>query len=134
MSALGVIQASLLTVSVVLFVILQPIFYVQIHLHLVRHHRKACDRVGISTDAWYMWKHLWKDDCEPDNSLVVFDRFFYSGKYQALKDKRLDALWHRVRLIRRMSGVGFALLLLTFLVFRADPAHIWDFLRELARS
>ena len=128
MTVLGVIQASPFLSSLALFGLLQPVVYYQIHRHLLRHHRKAVDRLGISTDASFIWKVFGKDDRQSDNSLVVFDRLFYSGNYRALKDKQLDAMWRRVRLIRWVGGVGFTLLLITFLVFRADPAHIWEFL------
>jgi hypothetical protein len=64
---------------------------------------------------------------------VAFEQFFSSVNYQGLKDQQLNAWWRRVRFLRRMSGVGFALLLITLLVFWADPTSLWDFLVDLAR-
>ena len=48
-------------------------------------------------------------------------------------DSRLNALLRLKSFTWRTCGVSFMLLLATFLVFRADPAHVWDFLKDLSR-
>ena len=68
-----------------------------------------------------------------DAESTVFEQLFSSGKHEALKDPLLNALWRCVRLIRWVCGVSFALLLITFLVFRSDSNHLWDFLVDLGR-
>jgi multisubunit Na+/H+ antiporter MnhB subunit len=45
----------------------------------------------------------------------------------------VSTLRRRESLIWRACGVSFALLLITFLVFRADPSGVWAFLVDLAR-
>ena len=126
MTALGVIQTSLFISSVATAGILVPIVQYQIYRHLRRHHRKAFDQLGISGPSF-----LWREDRDAESK--AFADFFSSGKHETLKDPRLNALWRRVRLIGWMCCVSLALLLITFVVFRADPDHVWDFLVDLAR-
>jgi hypothetical protein len=94
---------------------------------LRRQHRKAFDRLRITSPSF-----LWRE--EADNSSAAFEQFFSSENYQALRDRQLNVWRKRVRLLRWISGVGFALLLITLLVFRADPSSLWDFLVDLARD
>ena len=125
MTALGVIQRSLCVSFLAAAVIYLPVRY-QIYRHLRRQHRKAFDRLGISSPSF-----LWREDRDAEST--AFEQFFSSGKHETLKDPRLNALWRRVRLIGWMCCVSLALLLITFVVFRADPDRVWDFLVDLAR-
>jgi hypothetical protein len=75
MTALGVIQATLLISSAALGGLLAPIVHYQIYRHLRRQHRKTFDRLGISPSASFIWRDFWRDDCEEDNSSVAFERF-----------------------------------------------------------
>jgi len=126
MTALSVIQISLCAFSLAAAAILIPIVRYQIYRHLRRHHRKAFDRLEISSPSF-----LWRED--RDQESTAFEQFFSSGKHETLKDPQLIALRRRESLIWWGSGVSFVLLLITFLVFRADPNHVWDFLIDLAR-
>ncbi len=130
MTALGVIQTSLCASFLGAAAILLPIVDYQLYSHLRRQHREAFDRLGVSASAYHFF---WRDDHPEDGSSVAFEQFFSSGNHQILKDRHLDALWRRVRLIRWVCGVSFALLLITFLLFRADPNGVWAFLVDLSR-
>src|SRR5476651_2169645 len=115
MTALGVIQLSLCVSFLASAAILIPIVRYQIYRHLRRHHRKAFDRLRISSPSF-----LWRED--RDTESTAFEQFFSSGKHETLRDPQLNALRRRESLIWRACGVSFVLLLITFLVFRADPA------------
>jgi hypothetical protein len=130
MTASGLIQTSLCVSFLSAAAILLPIVHYQLYSHLRQQHRKAFDRLGVSPSAY---DFFCRDDRPADDSNVAFEQFFSSGNHQALRDRHLDALWRRLRLIRRMCGVSFLLLLITFLVFRADPNGVWAFLVDLAR-
>jgi hypothetical protein len=121
MTSPGVIQATLLISSVALGGILLPFAHYRIYHHLRRQHRKTFDRLGISPSASFIWREYWSEDCEVEGSSAVIERFFSSGDYRTLKDQQLNAMWRRVRLIRWVSCVGFALLLITFMLFRTVP-------------
>jgi hypothetical protein len=127
MSALGVIQISLCVVSLAAAAILIPIVRYQRYRHLRRHHRKIFDRLGISGPSF-----LWREDRDVEST--AFEQFFSSGNYETLENPQLKTLRRRESLIWRACGVSFALLLITFLVFRGDPYHVWNFLSDLARS
>jgi hypothetical protein len=127
MTALGVIQTSLFISSVATAGILVPIVQYQIYRHLRRQQREAFDRLEIAPSPSF----LWRDDRQAAST--AFEQFFSSGKYETLKDPQLNALWRRVRFIRWVSGVSFALLLITFLVFRAVPDFLWDLLVNFGR-
>jgi hypothetical protein len=126
MTALGVIQTSLCVFSLAAAAILIPIVRYRIYRHLRGHHRKAFDRLAISGPSF-----LWREDRDAENA--AFEQFFSSGKHETLKDPQLSALRRRESIIWRACGVSFALLLITFLVFRADPNGLWAFLVDLAR-
>jgi len=130
MTALGLIQTSLCVSFLASTAILLPIVHYQLYSHLRRQHSKAFDRLGISPSAYCFF---WRDDGPADGSSVAFEQFFSSGNHQALKDRHLDALWRRVRLIRWACGVSFGLMLITFLAFRADPNGVWAFVVDLAQ-
>jgi hypothetical protein len=123
-TGLGVIQASLCALSLAAAVIILPVEY-QIYRHLRQHHGKALDQMRIHSPSF-----LWRED--RDAQSTAFADFFSSRKHVTLNDPRLNALLRLKSLIWRTCGVSFALLLSTFLVFRADPAHVWDFLRDLS--
>jgi hypothetical protein len=123
MSALGVIQISLCVSSLAAAVIFLPVRY-QIYRHLRRHHRKAFDQFGIRSPSF-----LWREDRDAEST--AFEDFFSSGNHETLKDPRLNALLRLESSLSRACGLSFALLLITFLVFQADAAHIWDFLVDL---
>jgi hypothetical protein len=125
MTALGVIQKSLCVSFLAAAVILLPVEY-QIYRHLRRHHRKAFDHLRVHSPSFF-----WREDREAEGT--AFADFFSSGKHETLKDPGLNALLRLKGLIWRACGVSFALLLITFLVFRAEPDHVWDFLVDLAR-
>ena len=114
MTALGVIQISLCVFSLATAAILVPIVQYQIYRHLRRHHRNAFDRLAISDPSF-----LRREDRDVEST--AFEQFFSSGKHETLKDPQLSALRRREGLIWRACGVSFALLVITFLVFRADP-------------
>ena len=126
MTARGIIQISLCVFSLVAAAILIPIVRYQIYRHLRRHHRKAFDRSAISGPSF-----LWREDRDAEST--AFEQFFPSGKHGTLKDPQVSALRRRESLIWRACGVSFALLLITFLVFRADSNGVWAFLVDLAR-
>lgn len=126
MTALGLIQISLCVFSLAAAAILIPIVQYQIYRHLRRHHRKAFERLAISNPSF-----LWREDRDAEST--AFEQFFSSGKHEALQDPQLSALRRRESLIWRASGVSFALLILTFLVFRTDPNGVWAFLVDLSR-
>jgi hypothetical protein len=130
MTALGIIQTALCASFLAATAILLPIVDYQLYRHLRRQHRNAFDQLRVSPSAYHFF---WRDDRPQDGSNVAYEHFFSSGSHQALKDRRLDVLWRRVRLIRWTCGVSFALLLITFVVFRADPNGVWAFLTDLAR-
>jgi hypothetical protein len=130
MTALGLIQTSLCVSFLAATAIVLPIVHYQLYSHLRRQHRKAFDRLRISPSAYWFF---WRDDGPADGSNVAYEQYFSSGNHQALKDRHLDALWRRVRLIRWACGLSFALLLITLLVYRADPNGAWAFLVDLAR-
>jgi hypothetical protein len=126
MTVLGVIQISLCVFSLAVAAILIPIVRYQIYRHLRRHHRKAFDRLAVSGPSF-----LWREDRDAEGT--AFEQFFSSGKHETPNDPQLSALRRREGLIWRACGVSFALLLITFLVFRADPNGVWSFLVDLAR-
>jgi hypothetical protein len=126
MIALGVIQTSLCVFSLAAAAILIPIVRYQIYRHLRRHHRKAFDQLAISSPSFFC-----REDRDAESTAV--EQFFSSGRHETLKDPQLSALRRRESLIWRSCGVSFALLLITFLVFRADPDGVWAFLVDLAR-
>ena len=126
MTTLGVIQVSLCAFSLAAAAILVPIGRYQIYRHLRRHHRKALDRLGISSPSF-----LWRED--RDEESTEFAQFFSSGKHETLDDPQLNALRRRESLIWRACGASFALLLISFMAFRTDADHVWDFLVDLAR-
>jgi hypothetical protein len=125
MTALGVIQVSLCVFSLATVAILVPISRYQIYHHLRRRHRKALDRVGISSPSF-----LWRED--RDEESTEFAQFFSREKHETLNDPQLNSLRRRESLIWRACGASFALLLISFMVFRTDPNHVWDFLVDLA--
>jgi hypothetical protein len=125
MTALGVIQILLCVFSLVAAAILVPILRYQRYRHLRRHHRKAFDHMGVSSPSF-----LWREDRDAEGT--SFEKFFSLGKHESLKDPQLNALRQYENLIWRACGVSFATLLGTFLLFRADPSHVWDFLLDLA--
>jgi hypothetical protein len=124
MTSLGVIQVSLCVLSLAAAAILIPIVRYQIYRHLRRQHRNALDRLGISSAAF-----LWSEDREAKST--AYEQFVSSRIHQMPNDPRLDALRRRESLIWRACGVTFALLLVSFAVFRADPGHVWEFLTDL---
>jgi hypothetical protein len=126
MTALGVIQISLCVFSLAAAAILVPIVRYQMYRHLRQHHRNAFDRLEIPGPSF-----LWREDRDEEGT--AFEQFFSSRKHETLKDPQLIALRRRESLIWRGSGVSFVLLLITFLVFRADPNNVWNFLIDLAR-
>jgi hypothetical protein len=126
MTAVRVLQESLLISSVATGGLLAPFVQYQLYRHLRRQHREAIDRLGIQSPSF-----LWREDQQASDSDATFEQFFTSGNYQALEDRQLTAMWGRVRLLRCMSGIGFVLLLITLLVFHADPSSLWDFLVDL---
>ena len=129
MTPLGRIQTSLLVSSLALLVVLEPILIHQLHRHLRRHHRQALDRAGIPSGASFIWKaSVMENDREADHSSVLLDRFFDSGNHRTLEDRRLDALWGRVRLIRWLACAGLVLLALTWLVSGSVPGYLRDVL------
>jgi len=87
---------------------------------------KAFDQLRIQSPSF-----LWRED--RDAEITAFADFFSSQKHVTLNDPRLNALLRLKSFIWRACGVSFALLLSTFLVFRADSAHVWDFLVDLAQ-
>jgi hypothetical protein len=125
MTALGVIQISLCVSFLAAAVIVLPVRY-QIYRRLRRHHRKAFDQLRINGPSF-----LWREDRDAESA--AFDEFFVSGNHETLEDSRLNVLLRIETSILRASAASLALLLITFLVFRADPAHIWDFLVDLSR-
>jgi hypothetical protein len=125
MTLVGVIQISLCVFSLATAAILVPLVQYQIYRHVRRHHRKAFDRLGISSASL-----LWREDRDAESA--AFEQLISAAKHQTLKDPQLNALRRRESLIWRACGVSFTLLLITFLVFRADPNHVWDFLIDLA--
>jgi hypothetical protein len=126
MTSLGVIQVSLCVLSLAAAAILIPIVRYQIYGHLRRQHRSALDRLGISSPAF-----LWREHRDAEST--AFEQFMSSSLHQMPNDPRLDTLRRRESLIWRACGVSFALLLVSFAVFRADPSHVWDFLIDLGR-
>jgi hypothetical protein len=125
MTAVRILQGSLL-ISSVATVGLETIVQYQIYRHLRRQHRKAFDGLGIPSPSF-----LWREDRQADISSAAFEQFFTSRHYQALKDRQLNALLRRVGFLRWMSTIGFALLLITLFVFRADSSSLWDFMIDL---
>jgi hypothetical protein len=124
MTGLGAIQASLCASFLVAAVIVLPVDY-QIYRHLRRHHRKAFDQLRLQSPSF-----LWRED--RDAEITSFADFISSRKHLALNDPRLNTLLRLKSFIWPVCGVSFALLLSTFLIFRADSAHVWDFLVDLA--
>jgi hypothetical protein len=125
MTALGVIQISLCVFSLAAAAIVIPIIEYQIYRHLRRHHREAFDQLAIPSPSF-----IWQEDRDAESA--AFEQFFSSGKHVLLKDLRLSALRRRESLTWWACGVSFALLLLTFVVFRTDPNGVWAFLVDLA--
>jgi hypothetical protein len=125
MTALGGIQISLCVFSLAAAAILIPIVRYQRYRLLRRHHRKAFGQLGISSPSF-----LWREYREAEST--AFEQFFCSGKHESLKDPQLSALRRRESSIWRACAVSFALLSITFLVFRADPNRVWDFLVDFA--
>jgi hypothetical protein len=125
MTALGAIQISLCVSFLAAAVIILPVRF-QIYRRLRRHHRKAFDQLRINGPSF-----LWREDRDAESA--AFDDFFASGNHEPLKDARLNELLRIESSILRGCLASLALLLITFLVFRDDPAHIWDFLVDLSR-
>jgi hypothetical protein len=123
MTGLGVLQASLCASSLAAAVLVLPVEY-QIYRHLRRHHRKPFDQLRIHSPSF-----LWREDCDAEST--AFAEFFSSRKHIRLNDPRLNALLRLKSFIWRVCGLSFALLVCTFLAFRTDSAHVWDFLVEL---
>ena len=124
MTGLGVIQVSLCALSLAAAAIVLPIEY-QIYRHLRHHHGKALDQMRIQSPDF-----LWRED--RDGPSTAFEDFFSSRKHLTLNDSRLNALLRLKSSIWRTCGVSFVLLLTSFMVFRTDPAHVWDFLKDLS--
>jgi hypothetical protein len=124
MTALGVIQASLCASLLATAVSVLPVEY-QIYRHLRRHQPKDFEQLGIQSPAF-----LWREDREAQST--AFEDFFSSNKHVPLNDPRLNALLRLKSFLWRMCGVSSGLLLATFLLFRSDSAHVWDFLVDLA--
>jgi hypothetical protein len=125
MTALQIVQGSLLTASVATGLLATIVQY-QIYRHLRRQHHKAFDRLGLPRPSFF-----WREDRQADS--VAFDTYLSSESYRALEDRQLRVLSRRVRALRWMSGAGFALLLITLMVFWAGPNSLWDFLMDLGR-
>jgi hypothetical protein len=126
MMAVRVIETSLLISAVATGGVFAPIVQYQIYRHLRQRHRRAIDGLGVRTPSF-----LWREDRQADDSSVAFEKFLSSGSHQELKDHQLNVLWQRVRLLRWLSGVGFALLLIALFVFRRDPGSLWVFFMDL---
>jgi len=126
MTVLGAIQISLCGISLAAAAILAPIVQYQIYRHLRRRHREAFDRLAISNPSF-----LWREDREAEDA--AYAQFLPSVKHATLKDPELLELQRRESLIWRACGVSFVVLVITFLVFRADSQHVWDFLVDLSR-
>jgi len=124
MTGLVVIQASLCVLSLAAAATILPVEY-QIYRQLRQHHGKALDQMRIHSPSF-----LWREDRDAQSK--AFADFFSTRKHVTLNNPRLNALLRLKSFIWRTCGVSFALLLCTFLVFRADPAHVWDFLRDLS--
>jgi hypothetical protein len=125
MTALGVIQILLCVFSLATAAILVPILRYQRYRHLRRQHPEVFDQMGISSPSF-----LWREDRDAESA--AFEQFFSSRKHESLRDPQLNALRRREKLTWRACGLSFAFLLATFLVFRSDANHVWDFLIELA--
>ena len=125
MTALGLIQQSLCFAFLAAAVAFIPVRY-RIYRRLHRRHRKAFDQLRISSPAF-----LWREDRDAEET--AFEGFFSSGKHEELNDRRLTALLRLESAIEWACGVSLLLLLITFLVFRADPGHVWEFLVDLSR-
>jgi|HubBroStandDraft_1064217.scaffolds.fasta_scaffold75074_3 hypothetical protein len=125
MTALGVIQILLCVFSLATAAILVPILRYQRYRHFRREHREVFDQMGISSPSF-----LWREDRDAEST--AFEQLFSSRKHESLRDPRLNALRRREKVIWRACGVSFAFLLATFLVFRSDANHVWDFLIDLA--
>jgi len=126
MTALGIIQTSLCGFSLAAVVILVPVVQYQIYRRLRRHHPEVFEQLAISSPSF-----LWREDRDAEST--AFEQYFSSGKHETLNDPQLNALHRREGLIWRACGVSFALLILTLLLFRADPDGLWPFLVDLAR-
>ncbi|SPE34819.1 hypothetical protein SBBP1_740001 [Burkholderiales bacterium] len=92
-----------------------------------RHNPEAFDRAGFSPADW-------GGGDNPGEHFGNFKDFLSSGKHHELEDPRLDALWRNLKLMQRLLLVSFSLLLITFLVFRADPAGVGAFLLDFFRQ
>jgi hypothetical protein len=123
-TALGITQALLCALSLVAAVVILPV-EIQIYRHLRRHHGKALDQMRIHSPEF-----LWRED--RDRQDTAFTEFFSSRKHVTLDDLRLNALLRLKSSLWRTCGVSLVLLLTTFLLFRADPAHVWDLLKDLS--
>jgi hypothetical protein len=123
-TGLGAIEASLCALSLAGAVIVLAVEY-QIYRHFHHHHGKALDQLRIHSPEF-----LWRED--RDEQSTAFDDFLSSRKHVTPNDSRLNALLRLKSFVWRTCGVSFVLLLTTFLVFRADPAHVWDFLIDLS--
>ncbi|MGA8706676.1 MAG: hypothetical protein WB646_06760 [Steroidobacteraceae bacterium] len=125
MTGLGAIQTSLCASLLVAALVILPIEY-QLYRRLRRHHRKTFDRLRIDSPSF-----LWREDRDAEDT--VFAHLFSSRTHETLNDPRLNALVRLKGYIWLLCGVSLALLLSTFLIFRADPAHVWGFLVDLSR-
>jgi len=125
MTALGVIQWTLCVSCLAAAALSLPVQY-QIYRHVRRQHPRAFRRLGISSPAF-----LWREDRDADSS--AFDELCASGNPETLHDPRLHTLRRRGNVLAWMCGASLALLLITFVVFRADPAHVGDFMLDLSR-
>jgi hypothetical protein len=126
MMAVRVFEASLLISSVAIGGVFAPIVQYQIYRRLRQRHRKVIDGLGIPSPSF-----LWREDRQSDD--LAFEQLLTSGSREALQDRQLNILWGRVRFLRCLSGIGFALLLIALLVFRRDSGSIWYFLVDLGR-
>jgi hypothetical protein len=124
MTALAVIQKSLCVSFLAAAVVAVAVKYL-LYRHLRRHQREAFDKLRIHSPSF-----LWREDRDAEST--AFEDFFSSGRHEALNDLRLKALLRLNGVTLRACGLSLAFLIITFLAFRADPGHVWNFLLDLA--
>jgi hypothetical protein len=125
MTALGIIQWTLCVLHLAAAALSLPVQY-RIYRHVRRQHPRAFRRLGISSPAF-----LWREDRDAES--MAFDELCASGNPETLQDPRLQALRRRGNVLAWMCGASLALLLITFVVFRADPGNVGDFMLDLSR-